>query len=88
MNKEDLIDLGFKPIPHFTIGGSLIYELARRRHISVSSIGTANESAWLCEVDRDDNRVITDLICIHNFDYDGLLCKDRLSLFISALGKP
>lgn len=83
MTKKELIELGFTKIPHFTITDSLIYELSRNRHISVGSIGTPNEMVWLCQTNYKDKTNITDLVCLHNYDYDGYITEDKIKKIIS-----
>jgi len=85
MNTDDLIKIGFEPIPTFTIANSHIYKLGRHRHISVGNVGTPNEMAWICETNDQNERDITDAICIHNYDYDGYLTEDKLRTIINAI---
>lgn len=85
MNKEDLLEIGFEEIPHFTIGDSIIYNLKRNKFISISCVGTPNEMVFLCERDKDDPRCINDLIAIRNFDYDGYTSLDWIKNLIQLL---
>jgi hypothetical protein len=85
ITNEDLIELGFKPIPHFTIGNSLTYDLGRYRFLSASSVGTPNEMLFICESNPKDSREITDIITIHNYDYDGYLTKNKVEKLVSLL---
>lgn len=84
MDNQDLIKIGFKEIQHFTIGNSVTYDLGRGRHLSATSVGTPNEMVWLCSADEPDQEV-TDLICLHNYDYDYFLTLERINKIISAL---
>lgn len=68
----------FKKIPHFTIMNSYVLDLGRNRFLSIGCIGEPNEMMWLTEVDEEDNNKINDLICIHNYDYDGYLYVHKL----------
>lgn len=85
LTEEWLIKFGFKKIPHFTITNSLIKDIGRNRHISIGSVGTPNEMVFLCETDSDDNKKITDLICLWNFDYDKKLHVHQLQNLYFAL---
>jgi hypothetical protein len=86
LSEDILIGIGFERLPHFTIGGILVYKLGRNRHLSIGSVGTPNETLYICESDTDDNRKITDLVCLHNYDYDGYLSKSKLEMLINSIG--
>lgn len=60
-------------VPFPNILKTIYFEIGRNRIISIGNIGTPNEMVWISEVDSQDNKKITDLVCIHNFDYDGKL---------------
>lgn len=64
------LKFGFKPLPFKNILNSLTKDIGRNRILSIGNIGTANEMIWICEVNPTDPKVIDDLICIHNYDYD------------------
>lgn len=85
MTKQDARDMGFEDIPHFTVAGSLIYNLGRSRHLSFGCIGTPNEMIFICLSDNEEK--ITDLVCLHNYDYDGYITKDKLTSMIEGIGK-
>tara|TARA_R110000822_G_scaffold25937_17_gene78514 strand:+ start:1206 stop:1478 length:273 start_codon:yes stop_codon:yes gene_type:complete len=85
MNVLIAIALGFEPIPHFTIGDVHTYNLGRDRQLSFSNIGTANEFLHITQLDKHNLKVITDIICIHNYDYDGLMTTTKLENIINAL---
>lgn len=85
MNKQDFIEMGFKAIPTFNVGNALNYDLKRRRHLSATSIGTPNEMLFICSTNKENNKEITDVIVLHNFDYDGLLTKEKVEAIIKAL---
>lgn len=87
MDKETAIALGFKPLPHFTIMDSLIYDIGRGRQLSLGSVGTPNEMMYLCEIDDEDPRKITDLVCVWNYDYDGYLSEEKLVSLIEFFNK-
>ena len=83
LKREDLLELGFKELPHPTIMGTIVYELGRNRCISAGCIGAGNEVLYLCKREKvGEHYIYTDLVCIHNRDYDGYLTLDRLKQFI------
>jgi len=86
LSEEILIEIGFEKLKHFTIQNSLIYKLGRNRHLSIGNVGTPNEMLYICETDENDYRKITDLICLHNYDYDGYLSKLKLETLIKSIG--
>lgn len=85
MTNEDLIKIGFKETPHFTITNSVNYDLGRFRVMTAGSVGTPNECLWLCEIDDAIETKISDLVCIHNYDYDGVLTIDKVESLIKAI---
>ena len=85
MTKEDFIKLGFEPLPNFTVMDSLIYRLGRNRHLSVGSVGTPNEMLWICQSSKDNPNKIEDLICLHNYDYDGPITETKIKKLIESL---
>jgi len=87
MTTEDLINIGFEAIPHYTITDSHVYKLGRRRHLSIGNVGTPNEMMWICETSDQDEKFITDLICLHNYDYDGYLTKEKIIGIINLITK-
>jgi hypothetical protein len=87
LTEDILLGMGFERIPHFTVSNALIYQLGRNRHLSVGSVGTPNEMLFVCESDFGDYRKITDLVCLHNYDYDGYLTKEKLEDLIASIGK-
>jgi hypothetical protein len=85
LTNADLIEIGFKEIPHFTVANSVIYQLGRYRHLSAGCVGTPNEMLWICATDEENEKKITDLVCIHNWDYDGALTIEKVQSLIKAL---
>jgi hypothetical protein len=85
MTNDDLIEIGFKKIPHFTIANSVIYPLGRHRHLSAGCVGTPNEMLWICETDDQNETKINDLVCIHNWDYDGVLTIEKVKMLINTI---
>lgn len=81
LTKQQCLDLGFKELPHQTVMGSIVYELKRRRVLSIGCLGQGNEVIFLCEKSKVGDHY-TDLICLHNRDFDGLLTLDRLKMIV------
>lgn len=87
-DREYLKNLGFKELPHDTIMNSMVLDLGRRRTLSVGCLGEPNEMVFISEHDHNDQKKITDSVCLHNWDYDGYLTKGKLQNLLSALIKP
>jgi hypothetical protein len=85
MTDEELFELGFVPLKHYTIGDIFIYQLSRRRQLSLSSRRTPNEMLFLCEIDGKNPDEITDLICLSNYDYNGYLTLDIIKILINII---
>lgn len=77
MEAEDLINIGFYHLDHYTIGNNLIYDLGRYRELSISCLGTPNEMMFILQTEADPKEV-TDIVCIHNYDYDGYLTLNKI----------
>ncbi len=87
MTKQYLIDkFNFVEIPHFTITDSVIFPLGSYRFLSAGCVGTLNEMLWICECDKNDDKNITDLVCLHNYDYDGYLTEEKVESLIKYIG--
>lgn len=85
ITKEWALRLGFKEIPHYTVGGNLNRKLNRRRELSISCIGTPNEMMVLKEKDYNNPKEISDCIVLHNYDFDGYLSVHKLQNIIALL---
>lgn len=83
LNREEVLKLGFEEIPHFTVTNSLVYNLGRNRWLSIGDLGNPNEMLFIYEYDKKENRIINDLITLHNYDYDGYITLDKLYLLLS-----
>lgn len=81
--------IGFQEYPHKTVDSGLFLDIGRNRLITVGSVGTPNEMLWICQKDSDTK--ITDLVCLHNYDYDGFLTNEKvyslLSFFATSIQK-
>jgi hypothetical protein len=88
MTRKELEDIGFYGLPHFTVANNLLFDLGRNRHLSIGDVGTPNEMMYLQEISSENPKEITDLVCVHNYDYDGYLTKKKLeSLCYGITGK-
>lgn len=82
LTKQQCIDIGFKELPHQTVMGSIVFELPRRRVLSLGCLGAGNEIMFICEKSNVGDHY-TDLVCLHNRDYDGELTLDRLKFIVN-----
>lgn len=85
MTNEDLIRIGFKKIPTLTIVDGVICDLGRDRQLLVGYVGTPNETVWITQSKDDDYTIITDMVCLHNYDYDGYLTETKIKTIIMAI---
>lgn len=83
ITKELAVKLGFKELPHFSIGNSLILDVGRRRYLSLSDLDNCNCMLYLCERQCEYTKEVSDLICLHNYDYDKELTLERLERIIN-----
>lgn len=84
MTKNDLIKIGFKEVPHFTVTGTLTYDIGRNRFLNIGCLGTPNEMLFICSKNGDE---VTDIITLHNWDYDGYITMTEIQDFIKVLSK-
>lgn len=84
LSKGDLESIGFKALKHFTVGEQSKIQLSRGRFLSAMCVGQGNESIWLGHKDNDGE--ITDLVCVHNRDYDGFITLEKLKALIDWFG--
>ena len=85
MTNDDLIKIGFEAIPTYTVGNGITYKLSRNRQISGNCIGTPNEILFICEISDNNESLITDLVILHNYDYDGYLTIEKVQKLIDAI---
>ena len=85
MNKQEAIEIGFKELEHFTVMDAIHYDIGRRRFLSFGCIGTPNEMLFICESDRKNPTKTNDLICLHNYDFDGYITEAKLKDYIKTL---
>lgn len=85
ITQEQLLTIGFNTLPHFTIMNSLIYDLGRHRQLSLGGVGTPNEILFICNIDNENFKKITDIVCLHNYDYDGYITMEKIENLIKYL---
>jgi len=85
MTREEVLKLGFKEIGYPTVADILIYDLGRNRQLSFGCIDSPNEIIYICHINKDDSKRIDDLVCVHNYDYDGYITKEKLNKLISGI---
>jgi hypothetical protein len=78
--EKHLNERGFASKSHLVVGRMFSLNVGRQREISVGAIGTPNEMVFLNQ--KEDGGII-DLVCIHNYDYDGFLTVKKLDTIIS-----
>ena len=83
--REELKEMGFEELPHFTVGNSLHYDLGRNRILIFSSIETPNEMLFLGQKDDEDEKKITDLIVLRNYDFDGFTYINNIKQLIESI---
>ena len=84
MTNQDLVELGFKEVPHFTVGNIVNYDLGRERMLSASDVGSPCEMLYI--IQSTDSHV-EDAVVIHNYDYDGYLTVEKVTGLISLITK-
>lgn len=70
-SRDDFKTIGFKEMTHYTVMNSLLYDLGRGRYLRIGCLGTPNEMLFIAQIDNDDNKKVTDVIVLKNYDYDG-----------------
>lgn len=86
LTNEDLIDVGFKPYDYFTIMNTVYLDVGRDRQIKVGCVGTPNEVVFLVH-QWGETCEEQDMVCIHNFDYDGYLTMEKVMNILKVFGK-
>ena len=84
-SRDDFKSIGFKEVPHYTVGGNLLYDLGRGRELSIACLGTCNEMLFLSQVDDKNDKEITDMIVLKNYDYDGFIKIEDVKAIITAI---
>jgi len=84
-DRDELKQIGFKEMPHFTVMNSLIFDLGRDRQLSIGCLGTPNEMMAICQVEKEPVKKITDIIVLSNYDYDGYLDTQKIKDIINVI---
>ncbi len=82
LTEEWLLKFGAEKISHFTVSNSIILKLKRNLQLSFGNVGTPNFMVFIQEV---DGKYISDLMCIHNFDYEKQMYVHQLQNLYFAL---
>lgn len=82
LTEEILLKCGAKKLPHFTVTNCHLLDLGRNRFLSFSDMNNANQMVWLQTIDESR---ITDLVCVHNYDYNGKMMLHQLQNLYFAL---
>lgn len=80
-----LESMGYKKLPFPNILQSMILDIGRNRILSFGNVGTPNETLWISEVNRTNPTQIDEIVCLHNYDYDGFMTVSRLKLLHEGL---
>lgn len=80
--ERQLVEIGFVKPNKENLEFSYKYHLGKGRFLSAMSIGAGNECVWLCYKDDEESKEIDDLICMHNYDYDGRLTIEKMLYLI------
>ena len=85
LTEEILLKCAFQALPYFTVTNSHMISLGRERWLSIGDTENANQMVWLQHIER---RNVTDLVCVHNYDYDGRMALHQLqNLYYSLTGE-
>lgn len=84
LTNDDLVSIGFVKVETFNVGNIHNYDLGRDRCISAMCIGQGNEAIFICQ---KEDKEVSDLVCIHNCDYDGFITLERLQALIKWFDK-
>jgi hypothetical protein len=83
--RQELLAIGFKEISHFTVMRCLEYDLGRNRHLSFGCIGTPNEILFISEVSDTNDKEVTEVIVLRNYDYDGYTSVETVKSIITSI---
>ena len=85
MTKDEAKALGFQEMSHFTVAGTLVFELSRDRQLSLQSVDTPNEMLFLSQLIIDGKSTRVDkTIVLANYDYDGPIKQTAVGLMIAS----
>jgi len=81
MNKSNLLKKGFKEVSHPVARTIFSLDVGCNRSITIGFFGTQSESVFLDQ--KDEYSIITDLVCLHNWEHNGILTEKKLELILS-----
>lgn len=85
LTEDILLKCGFENTPHFTVTDSKTLDIGRRRLLSIGSVEDCNQMMFIQSIHNDK---ITDLVCVHNYDYNGWLHLHQLqNIYFSLTGE-
>lgn len=82
LTEDILLKCGFKNIPHFTVTDSKTLDIGRGRNLSIGDAENCNQMMFIQSIHSGK---ITDLVCVHNYDYNGWLYLHQLQNLYFAL---
>lgn len=89
LTREDLIGIGFKEMPHFTVTNMLLYDLGRDRALSIGCLGTPNEMVVIqqtCPGPMNSNTIdVMELVILRNYDYNGYTTIEDIKSIITGI---
>ena len=88
LKQEELLAIGFEKISTFTVNNCLIYKLGRGRILQIGDVGNFNEMLCISQLDAENDKKISDIIVLHNYDYDGFITLDKIKTLIALLTSP
>lgn len=97
ITEQQLLEIGFFENDRIVIK-QYILDIGRGRFLSLMDVGTPNEMLFIYEVKISKVRVseenptgekksVEELICLHNYDYDGYLSYEKLKTLVQLLNK-
>jgi hypothetical protein len=82
--KQQLLDIGFV-LKEKSVVDTFTYDLGRDRVLFFSNISTQNEYGYIGQLEDNATPIYDDVVCIHNYDYDGYITIDRVMLLIYSI---
>jgi len=72
---------GFVELQHEIFPNLFVLSVGRYRKIKIASLNTTNEVVFISQLDYNERK--EDLVCLHNFDYDGYFTEEKLANLLS-----
>jgi hypothetical protein len=83
--KQQLLNIGFLEEVSLSTCNSLFYDLSRNRMIMITGVGTEKEIGHLCEMSYPDDETYDQMVCFHDYEFDGYITIDRVMLLIYSI---